>query len=114
MNRKRPEHLAFIRGLPCCICGAPRSEAAHVRMNDAATGKMQALGQKPHDDWSVPLCAGHHRELPGAQHRIGEANFWRRHGIDPLDLAMRLAGSSGNQEAGEFIVRQARRLSPWR
>jgi hypothetical protein len=110
---KRPQHLAFIRKLPCVVCGFTPSEAAHIRFNDHATGKMQAVGQKPGDEWSTPLCASHHREGPGAQHTMGERAFWERNGIDPLKLAELLFSVTGDFERGENIARQARRLAPW-
>src|SRR5262245_15322920 len=80
-------YLDLIRQLPCCNCGVePCGEAAHVRMNNAAFGKRQAVGQKPDDKWSLPLCAGCHRNDPDSQHRVGEQEFWRRVGIAPLLL----------------------------
>lgn len=80
-------------------------------MNDHATGKLQALGQKPDDKWCVPLCAAHHREGPGAQHQIGEIAFWKHHQIDPLRLSILLFNCSGDHAKGESIVLQARRLA---
>lgn len=80
-------YLDLIRQLPCCCCGLEGfSEAAHVRMNNAALGKHQALGQKPDDRWSTPLCADCHRNDPDSQHKVGEQEFWRRVGIYPLAL----------------------------
>ena len=112
-GQKRPEHLAFIRKLPCVICGGEgQIEAAHVRMNDASRGKVQAVGQKPDDRWTVPLCAYHHRMGPKAQHAMGERQFWELHQIDPLRLAELLFETSPDQEKGALIARQARRLAP--
>lgn len=110
-GQKREEHLRFIRRLPCCVCGTSPVEAAHIRYNDAATGKMQAVGQKPDDKWVVPLCAGHHREDNEAQHRMGERAFWEKHRIDPLKLATLLFAASPDVMRGESISRQARRLA---
>lgn len=110
---KRPQHLRFIRQLPCVVCGYQPSEAAHVRMNRPEHGRLQALGQKPDDKWVLPLCAGCHRENPTAQHQIGEEAFWRRHGVDPHRLAAMLFAVSGDHEQAERIVRQASRLAAW-
>jgi len=108
---KRPAHLAFIRRLPCAVCGVMfEVEAAHVRFNDAARGKLQALGQKPDDRWTAPLCAYHHRTGPGAQHSGNERAFWEKQGIDVLALCERLFEVSGDVEGGTRIVMQARRL----
>ena len=76
-------HLKWVRGLQCAVpdCDTgDRIEAAHVR-----SGTDGGTGQKPGDNWVVPLCATHHRE----QHQDGEATFWRRHiGIhDPRIMA---------------------------
>jgi len=60
------KHRAFIRTLPCVVCGGP-SEAAHIRR-----GTDGGMGMKPSDSYTVPLCPHHHRE----QHNIGELRFW--------------------------------------
>ena len=47
----------------------------------------RALGRKVSDEFTVPLCRGHHREL----HRCGdEAAWWSKAGIDPLGAARTL------------------------
>lgn len=114
-GRRRPRkmdraHLAFIRGLPCCICGTrTRIEAAHIRMASARHGKRETgIGEKPSDEWSAPLCARHHQEDQEAQHRIGEAAFWSKHGIDPFALALALWCATGDEERAEAIVEHAR------
>jgi hypothetical protein len=106
---KAPEHLAFVRTMPCIACGTSPCEAAHVRLNDPASGKFQALGQKPGDRWTVPLCARHHREAPDAQHVVGERQFWARLRIDPHGLAMALWDAREDREKAERLCREARR-----
>ena len=55
--RRRVQHLAFIRLLPCVACGkAPPSEAANVR-----TGTDGGVGMKPGDRYTVPLCTARRR-----------------------------------------------------
>ena len=45
------------------------------------------MGQKVSDEFAVPLCRGHHREV----HRSGdEAAWWDRQGIDPTPAARTL------------------------
>jgi hypothetical protein len=98
--RKRVQHLAFVRQLPCVACGkAAPSEAAHVR-----TGTDGGTGIKPGDRYAVPLCAACH----GKQHRIGELTFWSALRFDPLNVAARLWTVSGDVKAGERTVFRAR------
>jgi hypothetical protein len=99
--KRAAQHLAFIRGLPCMICGARPSEAAHVRR-----GTDGGIGVKPSDRFSLPLCRAHH----DAQHSNGEVSFWAYYGIDPVDQALRLWTISGQQEAGERIVFRAHQI----
>jgi uncharacterized protein DUF968 len=86
--RERDErHLQFIRSLPCCICGAIDTEAAHIRTASLENGKLHTgMSEKPSDKWAVPLCNLHHRE----QHAMNEMEFWAHHGIDPFMLALTL------------------------
>jgi hypothetical protein len=109
--RKRPRienrnHLAFIRRLPCVVCLTRRNvEAAHVRMGNPLYGKRQAgMGEKPNDAFTLPLCAAHHDE----QHSMNEAAFWMALAIDPLQLALSLFGSSGDEDSAEQIIRAHR------
>lgn len=53
-------------------------ECAHVR--DGTDGGM---GLKPSDRWTISLCRDCHSE----QHRIGEAPFNAKHGINMVTLA---------------------------
>jgi hypothetical protein len=60
---------------PCLICGRRPSDAHHLRF-----AQHRALGRKVSDEFTVPLCRGHHREV----HRCGdEAAWWKKTGIDP-------------------------------
>lgn len=109
---KRPrqfkaDHLAFVRQLPCLCCPAPApSEAAHVRYGSLKHGKRTTgLGEKPSDQWTVPLCPRDHRNGPDAQHLSNEAHWWELRGIDPLVVAALLFANSGDVEAGEQIIR---------
>jgi len=98
--RRRVQHLAFVRQLPCVACGkAAPSEAAHVR-----TGTDGGVGVKPGDRYAVPLCAACHAK----QHRLGELTFWSALRIDPLNVALRLWTVSADINAGERTVFRAR------
>jgi hypothetical protein len=99
---KRPEHLKFIRRLPCIICGRVPSQAAHIRYSSAKWGKANAMSAKPDDMWTVPLCPKHHSK----QHAFGaERKWWRLQGVDPHQLAYDLFEVTGNYAAGVEVVR---------
>jgi hypothetical protein len=69
------EHVRHVAKQPCLICGRTPSDAHHLRF-----AQSRALGRKVSDEFAVPLCRGHHREL----HRCGdEGAWWRKVGIDP-------------------------------
>jgi len=98
--RRRQQHLAFVRQLPCVACGkAAPSEAAHVR-----TGSDGGVGVKPGDCYAIPLCTACHAR----QHRIGELTFWSALRIDPVNVALRLWTVSADIQAGERTVFRAR------
>lgn len=108
-------HLAFVRLQPCCICKKPGpSEAAHIRMNCAALGKVTGLGEKPHDMYTTPLCAYHHRTGAVAEHKLTEKVFWPMFGRNPFEIAARLwIESSGASRALEpKAVKKARKTKP--
>ena len=69
------DHVRSVAKQPCLICGRQPSDAHHLRFAQA-----RALGRKTSDEFTVPLCRGHHREV----HRCGdEAAWWKKTGIDP-------------------------------
>jgi hypothetical protein len=55
------DHLKFVSAQPCVACGRSPSDAHHLKF---AQGR--ALGRKVSDEFTVPLCRTHHRELLGA------------------------------------------------
>jgi hypothetical protein len=76
------EHVKFVAKQPCLICGRRPSDPHHLRFT-----QPQAIGRKVSDEFAVPLCRGHHREL----HRYGdERSWWRTAGIDPTVAARKL------------------------
>jgi hypothetical protein len=69
------EHVKSVAKHPCLVCGRRPADAHHLRF-----AQSRALGRKVSDEFTVPLCRGHHREV----HRSGdEAAWWDRAGIDP-------------------------------
>jgi hypothetical protein len=91
-NRGRvrdPGFLAYVRRLPCAVgpigC-AGGIEAAHIRYSLPGE-PLTGMQRKPDDCRAVPLCAGHHRTNPDAQHAGSERAFWAKRGIDPHAIA---------------------------
>ena len=75
-------HVKFVAKQSCLICGRRPSDAHHLRF-----AQHRALGRKVSDEFIVPLCRGHHREV----HRCGdEASWWSKAGIDPVGAARTL------------------------
>ena len=75
-------HVKFVAKQPCVICGRSPSDPHHLQFVQAP-----ALGCKVSDEFTVPLCRGHHREL----HRSGsEAQWWMKTAIDPIAIARAL------------------------
>ena len=73
------EHVKSVAKQACLLCGRRPADAHHLRFAQSPT-----LGRKVSDEFTVPLCRGHHREV----HRCGdEATWWRKTGIDPTVAA---------------------------
>ena len=69
------DHVRLVAKQPCLICGRRPADAHHLRFAQSRT-----LGRKVSDEFTVPLCRGHHREI----HRCGnEAAWWKKLGVDP-------------------------------
>jgi hypothetical protein len=76
------EHCRFVASQPCIVCGRTPSEAHHIRF-----AQPRALGRRVSDEYTVPVCRVHHRDL----HAYGdEASWWAGVGIDPLPIALEL------------------------
>ena len=93
------KYLAWIRTLPCLICGRTGGvEAAH-------TGP-HGMAQKSADTSAVPLCARHHRTGRDSYHKLGARAFERRHGVDLRAVVERLnERPSIRIENGSFVGR---------
>jgi hypothetical protein len=73
------DHVKSVAKQPCLVCGRRPVDAHHLRFTQSP-----ALGRKVSDEFTVPLCRGHHREV----HRCGdEAAWWKRTVIDPSAAA---------------------------
>src|SRR5258708_22481446 len=64
------EHGWFVLRQPCLVCGRVPSDPHHLTFT-----QPRALGRRVSDEFTVPVCRAHHREL----HRSGdEAAWWER------------------------------------
>jgi ERF superfamily len=76
------EHVKSVAEQPCLVCGRRPADAHHLRF-----AQSRALGRKVSDEYTVPLCRGHHREV----HHCGdEPAWWKKAGIDPTTTARAL------------------------
>jgi hypothetical protein len=75
-------HLKFVASQACLVCGRQPSDPHHLRF-----AQPRAIGLKVSDEFTVPLCRGHHRQL----HQAGnEVAWWKALNIDALPLARQL------------------------
>jgi hypothetical protein len=73
------DHVRYVAQQPCLVCGRSPSDAHHLRF-----AQPPALGRKVSDEFTVPLCRGHHREV----HHCGdEAAWWTKTKINPRVIA---------------------------
>jgi hypothetical protein len=63
------------------VCGRQPSEAHHIRY-----AQPRALGRRVSDEFTVPLCRVHHRELHG---QGDERAWWGKLNIDPMPIALK-------------------------
>jgi hypothetical protein len=76
------DHLKYVASRSCLICGRQPSEPHHVRF-----AQKLAFGRKVSDEFTVPLCRLHHREL---HHSRNEPLWWKTARIDPIQIAREL------------------------
>jgi hypothetical protein len=76
------EHRKFVSMQPCLVCGRTPADPHHLRF-----AQPRAMSRKVSDEFTVPVCRVHHREL----HTHGDEKlFWKKINIDPLPIALRL------------------------
>jgi Protein of unknown function (DUF968) len=76
------DHLKFVGAQPCLACGRSPSDAHHLKL-----AQQRALGRKVSDEFTVPLCRSHHREL---HQRGDELTWWQHRNVNPLSNAQQL------------------------
>ena len=72
-------HLKFVASQPCLICGRQPSDPHHLRF-----AQPRAIGLKVSDEFTVPLCRGHHRQVHQAGNEIA---WWEDLQINALEIA---------------------------
>lgn len=75
-------HLKFVAEQPCLKCARLPSDAHHLTF-----AQPRAMGMKVSDEFVVPLCRLHHREV---HHAGNEPAWWNALKIDPLQIANKL------------------------
>ena len=73
------DHVQYVAKQPCLICGRQPCDAHHLRFS-----QNRALGRKVSDEFTVPLCRGHHREVHGCGDEVA---WWWKSRIDPIVAA---------------------------
>jgi Rad52/22 family double-strand break repair protein len=71
-------HLRFVASQPCLVCGRQPSDPHHLRF-----AQPRALGLKVSDEFTVPLCRGHHRQLHQASNELA---WWKNLQINALEI----------------------------
>jgi Rad52/22 family double-strand break repair protein len=75
-------HLKFVASQPCLICGRQPCDPHHLRF-----AQPRGIGLKVSDEFTVPLCRGHHRQLHQNSH---EEAWWADRKINALEIAKTL------------------------
>ncbi len=86
------------------VCGRQPSDAHHLR-----SAQPRALSRKVSDEFTVPLCRIHHREV----HRGGdEAAWWNRFGVEPHLVAAALWAQTRPVRSGAEIASHHQSSAP--
>lgn len=90
-----PAHTSWVRRHACCVHDCPRRPIeAHHQRHGLPEGDQAGIGQKPGDQWTISLCAHHHREV----HVDGCETFGQIYGINGVDLALEFAAKSPHKD----------------
>lgn len=82
IRRRDADHLRFVAAQPCLICSRTPSDAHHLKF-----AQSRAMSKKVSDEFTVPLCRTHHRQL---HHAGNEVAWWIDMDVDPLPIALDL------------------------
>jgi hypothetical protein len=76
------DHRRYVLQQACLVCGRVPSDPHHLTFT-----QPRALGRRVSDEFIVPVCRIHHRELHGSGNEIA---WWQNFNIDPIPVALRL------------------------
>jgi Rad52/22 family double-strand break repair protein len=86
------QHLKFVSNQLCLKCARWPSDAHHLTY-----AQPRAMGMKVSDEFVVPLCRLHHREV---HHARNELAWWKDLKIDPIEVARKLWEQSHSKATG--------------
>jgi hypothetical protein len=88
---RNKDHLRYVAKQACLVCGRKPSDPHHLRHM-----QPRALGRRTSDEFVVPLCRVHHREMHRA---ANERAWWKHYSIDPIKVARKLWDETRVNEA---------------
>lgn len=87
------EHLKNVASQPCLICSRQPCDAHHLRF-----AQPRATGMKVSDEFTVPLCRIHHRQLHDAGNEVA---WWEDLDINALEIAKGLWEENRGKRSGD-------------
>jgi hypothetical protein len=99
-RRRTKAHLSFVAAQPCLVCQRTPCDAHHLKF-----AEPRARGRKVSDEFTVPLCREHHRQL---RHHGNEIAWWANVQIAPLGVAKSL----WDETKGRIAAHVAQQLAP--
>jgi hypothetical protein len=106
VRRRDKDHLKFVASQPCLLCQRRPCDAHHLRF-----AQPRAMGRKVSDEFTVPLCRTHHRQV----HRVGnEPEWWSAMDpdVDPLEVAKGLWEQSRNRASLSWAATESPAIMP--
>jgi len=104
VQRRSKAHLRFVAAQPCLVCQRTPCDAHHLKF-----AQPRALGRKVSDEFTVPLCRQHHRQL---HHHGNEVAWWANADIAPLKVAEELWHQTLLQTSADRSHRPSSQIAP--
>jgi hypothetical protein len=95
-------HLKFVTNQLCLKCARWPSDAHHVTF-----AQPRAMGMKVSDEFAVPLCRLHHREV---HHARNELAWWKDLKIDPIEVARKLWQENHSKSEASKLPEQDQKI----